>query len=90
MQILISLHSPIMDSLKVTLAGQTVEYVNYPGQATSLLGLVSYSSTYNKGCGLTQGWFPDSGTIADVNNTGFNIRQKYLIHSNAAHIRFYG
>ena len=40
-------------SLKLTLAGQTVEHVNYPGQATSLLGLASYSSTYYKACGLT-------------------------------------
>ena len=36
-------------SLKLTLAGQTVEHVNYPSQATSLLGLASYSSTYYKG-----------------------------------------
>ena len=29
----------LFSSLKLTLAGQTVENVNYPGQATSLLGL---------------------------------------------------
>ena len=40
--------------LKLTLAGQRVELVNYPGQATSVLGLASYSSTYYKGCGLSQ------------------------------------
>ena len=39
----------LFSSLKVTLAGQTVEHVNYPGQATSLLSLASYSSTYYKG-----------------------------------------
>ena len=38
----------LFSSLKLTLAGQTVEHVNYPGQATSLLGLASYSSTYYK------------------------------------------
>ena len=37
----------LFSSLKLTLAGQTV--VNYPGQATSLLGLASYSSEYHKG-----------------------------------------
>ena len=36
----------LFSSLKLTLAGQMVEHVNYPGQATSLLGLASYSSTY--------------------------------------------
>ena len=50
----------LFSSLKLILAGQTVERVNYPGQATSLLGLASYSSTYYKGCGMTQGWFPEN------------------------------
>ena len=48
----------LFSSLRITLAGQTVDHVNYPGQATSLLGLASYSSTYHKGCGMAQGWFP--------------------------------
>ena len=38
----------LFSSLKLTLAGQTVEHVNYPGYATSLLGLESYSSPYTK------------------------------------------
>ena len=59
----------LFSSLKLTLAGQTVEHVNYPGQATSLLGLASYSSTYYKGCGLAQHWFPDINTNAAANNT---------------------
>ena len=44
----------LFSSLKLTLAGQTVEHGNYPGHATSLLGLASYSSTYYKGCGLAR------------------------------------
>ena len=54
----------LFSSLKLTLAGQLVEHVNYPGHATSLLGLASYSSTYYKGCGPAQGWFPDINTNA--------------------------
>ena len=46
----------LFSSMKLTLAGQMVEHVNYPCQATSLLGLASYSPDYSKGCGLTQGW----------------------------------
>ena len=82
---LISLHSPITDrlylfsSLKLILAGQKVEHVNYPGHATLLLGLVSYSSDYQKGCGLTQGWVPDTSSVAAVTNGGFAMRQQSLI-----------
>ena len=71
----------LFSSLNLTLAGQTVEHVNYPGQATSLLGLAGYSSTYYKGYGLTQGWFPDINTNAAANNTGFYTRQGYLIRN---------
>ena len=66
----------LFSSLKLTLAGQTVEHVN---QATSLLALASYSTTFSNGCGLTQGWYPDTNTNAAANNNGFNTRQGYLI-----------
>ena len=69
----------LFSSLKLTLAGQTVEHVNYPGQATSLLGLASYSTTFPNECGLTQCWYPDTNTNAAVNNGGFNTRKGYLI-----------
>ena len=60
----------LFSSLKLTLAGQTVEHVNYARQAASFLDLTSYSSTYYKGCGTTQGWFPVINTNAAANNTG--------------------
>ena len=63
----------LFSSLKLTLAGQEVEYVNYPGQATSLLGLASYSADYHKGCGMAQGWYPGFNTTAAL--PGFNVRQ---------------
>ena len=69
----------LFSSLKLTLAGQTVEHVNYPGLVTSLLGLASYSTTFSNGCGLTKGWDPDTNTNAAVNNGGFNTRLGYLI-----------
>ena len=65
--------------MKLTLAGQEVGHVNYPGQATTLLGLASYSADYYKGCGLAQGWFPDINTNAALTNGGFYTRQGYLI-----------
>ena len=71
----------LFSSLKLTLAGQMVEHVNYPGQATSLLGLASYSPDYSKGCRLIQGWTPDINANAAVDNTGFVVRKRLLIQS---------
>ena len=62
----------LFSNLKLTLAWQEVEHVNYPGQATSLLGLASYSS----GCEVTQGWFPDATSVAAANNVGFAARHR--------------
>ena len=69
----------LFSSLKLTLAGQEVEHVNYPGLATSLLGLPSYLADYHKGCGMAQGWYPDFNTTSALTNTGFNVRQQGLI-----------
>ena len=70
----------LFSSLKLTLAGQTVEHVNYPGQATSLLGLASYSLTFSNGCGLAKGWYLDTGLNAALDtNAGFKTRQGYLM-----------
>ena len=64
--------------MKLTLAGQEVDY---PGHATSFLGLASYSSEYQKGCGLAQGWYIDTSTAAALTNSGFAARQQFLIRS---------
>ena len=69
----------LFSSLKLTLAGQEVGHVNYPGHATSTLGLASYSSEYQKGCGPTQGCYADTSTAATLTNNGFAVRQQFLI-----------
>ena len=66
-------------NLKLTFAGQEVEHVNHPGHATSLLCSASYSSAYSKGCGLAQGWYPDTSADAALTNTGFTVRHGYPI-----------
>ena len=68
-------------NLKLTLAGLMVEHVNYPGQATSLLGLATYSPDYSKGCGLIQVWTPGINANAAIANTGFVICQSFLLES---------
>ena len=59
----------LFSSMKLTQAGQMVEHVNYPGQATSFLGLATCSPDYSKECGLIQGWTPDINANAAVANT---------------------
>ena len=71
----------LFSTLKLTLAGQEVEHVNYPGHATSLLGFASYSSEYHKGCGLALGWYIDTSTAAALTNIVFTARQQFLIRS---------
>ena len=68
----------LFSSMRLTLIGQMVEHVNYPGQATPLLSLATYSPDYSKGCGLIQGWTPDINANA---NTGFAVCQRFLIQS---------
>ena len=71
----------LFSSLKLTLAGQEVEHVNYPGHVTSLLSLASYSSEYQKWCGLAQGWYADTSTATALTNIGFGAREQFLIRS---------
>ena len=71
----------LFSSLKLTLAGQELEHVNYLGHATSLLCLASYSTAYSNGCGLAQGWYSYmliQYGVLDI-NAGFKTRQGYLI-----------
>ena len=53
--LIVLINNGLFSSLKLTLAGQMMEHVNYPRQATSLLGLATYSPDYSKGCGLIKG-----------------------------------
>ena len=58
-----------------------MDHVNYPGHATSILGLTSYSSEYQKGCGLASGCYADTSTAAALTDIGFAARQQFLIRS---------
>ena len=54
----------------------------YPGQATTMLGLLKYPDDFSKSQGLNQLWYKDTTTNADLdNNTGFKIRQQYIIQN---------
>ena len=72
----------LFTNMRYSLGGMEIESLNHPGFATTMLGHVKYSNDYAKSAGLMQCWYPDTGTTAVLNdNTGFNVRQAYVIKS---------
>ena len=70
----------LFKNIKYQLSGQDIETVLHPGQATTMLGLLEYPDDFSKSQGLNQLWYKDTTVNADlVNNTGFKIRQDYII-----------
>ena len=73
----------LFDNIKYELNGQEIESVYYPGQATTILGLAKYPSSYNQSVGLNQCWVLDSSTDAADANKGFKQRHDYIIENSA-------
>ena len=72
----------LFSCIKYQFSGQEIESIFHPGQATTMLGLLKYPDDFSKSQGLNQLWYKDTGTNADTtNNTGFKIRQDYIIKS---------
>ena len=71
----------LFSNIKYQLSGQEIESLFYPGQATTMLGLLKYPDDFQKSQGLNQLWYKDTGSTAaiDGNNTGFGVRHGYLI-----------
>ena len=59
-----------------------IESLNYPGQATTMLGLLKYPDDFSKAQGLNELWYKDTvTTAAKADNNGFAARHAYLIQS---------
>ena len=59
-----------------------MESINYPSQATTMLGLLKYPDDFSMAQGLNQLWYKDTATTAvKVDNNGFAARHAYLIQS---------
>ena len=59
-----------------------MESLSYPGQSTTMLGLLKYSDDFSKDQGLNQQWYKDTAaTAAKADNNGFAKRHAYLIQS---------
>ena len=70
----------LFNNIKYQHSGQEIESLFHPGQATMMLGLFKFPDDFQKSTGLNQLWYKDSGTTAHLeNNSGFGIRQQYII-----------
>ena len=72
--------------IRYELSGQEIENIINVGQATTMLGLLKYPDDFSKSKGLNQLWYKDTSLTADIadntTNTGFKIRQDYIIKSS--------
>ena len=68
-------------SIRYELSGQEIEKIMYPGQATTMLGLLKYPDDFSKSKGLNQLWYKDTTANAE-NNTGWNVRKLYIINNS--------
>ena len=72
--------------IRYELSGQEIENILNVGQATMMLGLLKYPDDFSKSKGLNQLWYKDTSSTADIGdnttNTGFKIRQDYIIKSS--------
>ena len=70
----------LFSNIKYQLSGKEIESLYYPGQATTMLGLLKYPDDFQKSQGLNQLWYKDMGAAAHLtNNPGFGARHSYII-----------
>ena len=63
-------------------SNQLIESLNYPGQETTMLGLLKYPDDFSKAQGLNQLWYKDTATTAvKADNNEFATRHTYIIQS---------
>ena len=72
----------LFSRIEYLLSNQLIESLNYPGQATTMLGLLKYPDDFSKAQVLNQLWYKDTATTsAKADNNGFAARHVYLIQS---------
>ena len=72
----------LFSRIEYHLSNQLIVSVNYPGQATTMLGLLKYPDDFSKAQGLYQLWYKDTATTAaKTDNNGFAARHAYLTQS---------
>ena len=76
-------HNGIMHlfgTIQYNIADKTIESVNHPGQATTMLGMLKYPNDFQLAQGLNQLWYKDTTATANLDdNLGFKVRHSYII-----------
>ena len=72
----------LFSRIEYHLSNQLIESFNYPGQATTMLGLLNYQDDISKSQGLNELWYKDTATTAaKADRNEFAARHAYLIQS---------
>ena len=66
----------LFKAIRYELSGQEIEKINFPGQTTTMLGLLKYPDDFSKSKGLNQLWYKDTATQANNQNVGWNVRKQ--------------
>ena len=75
----------LFSQISYQLSNQEVETVFHPGQASTMLGMLKYPNDFQLAQGLNQLWYKDSAATAVIaDNTGFAVRQAYLVQKPTA------
>ena len=72
----------LFKSIQNELSGQEIEKKKYPGQATTMLGLLKYPNDFSKSKGLNQVWYKDTMTEAKTKTVGWNVRRLYIVKNS--------
>ncbi len=56
----------LFSNIKYQLSGQEIESLYYPGQGTTMSGLLKYPDDFSKSQGVNQLWFKDTGATAII------------------------
>ena len=72
----------LFKSIQYELSGQEIKKILYPGQATTMLGLLKYPDNFSKSLGLNQLWYEDTSTQPNLQITGWNVRKQYVINNS--------
>jgi len=83
----------LFSNVKYQLSEEEVESLFYPGQATTMLGLLKYPDDFSKSIGFNQLWYKDNTSTASiVDNNGFKIRRLHTVSqkndNDVAHYNF--
>nr|XP_047129527.1 uncharacterized protein LOC124809463 [Hydra vulgaris] len=80
----------LFDRIEYKFYDSVVEPVNFPGNATTMLGILKYPNDFQQSKAMNQLWFKDTTSTADlVNNAEFSARQQYIIQKPTTKV-FYG